>query len=119
MVKSTRVAASAAEKSAVTREYTIKLHKHLSRVGFKRRAPRAIKAVREFARRAMGTPDVRITEPVNKEIWKRGIRGTPFRIRVRLLRKRNDAEKAKEPMYTEVELVPVSSFKGLLTVKVD
>ena len=42
----------------VTREYTINLHKRLHGVGFKKRAPRAIKEIRKFAMKQMGTPDV-------------------------------------------------------------
>jgi hypothetical protein len=37
-------------KEICTREYTINLHKALHRVTFKKRAPRAIKAVRGSAR---------------------------------------------------------------------
>lgn len=42
--------------------------------GFKRRAPRAIKAVKKFAEREMRTPDVRIDPKLNKVLWSRGIR---------------------------------------------
>uniref|UniRef100_V5II44 Putative ribosomal protein l31 n=1 Tax=Ixodes ricinus TaxID=34613 RepID=V5II44_IXORI len=44
----------------VTREYSIHLHKRLHGVGFKRRAPRAIKEIKKFAEKQMGTSDVRI-----------------------------------------------------------
>ena len=39
-------------------------------------------------------------------------RNVPFRLRVRLARKRNDDDDAKEKLYTLVSHVPVSSFKG-------
>ena len=42
--------------------------------GFKRRAPRAIKAIREFAHKMMGTPDVRIDTRLNKHMWSKGVR---------------------------------------------
>ncbi len=42
--------------------------------GFKRRAPRAIKAIKTFAELQMKTPDVRIDTKLNKAIWARGIR---------------------------------------------
>ena len=45
-------------QDVVTREYTIHLRKLLRGVGFKKRAPRAVKEVKEFAKKAMGT-DVR------------------------------------------------------------
>jgi len=79
---------------------------------FKKRAPTAVKAIRAFAEKAMGTKDIRLDPQLNKEVWKRGIKAVPHRIRVRLARKRNDAEDAKEKLYTYVSCVPVTKFKG-------
>ena len=42
--------------------------------GFKKRAPRAIAAIRRFARKHMHTEDVRIDTKLNKEVWAKGIR---------------------------------------------
>lgn len=67
----------------------------------------------------MRTPEVRIDTRLNKEIWKKGVRNVPFRVRVRLSRKRNDDEDAKDLFYTLASHVPVSSFKGLQTVTVE
>lgn len=67
----------------------------------------------------MGTSDVRIDTSLNKEVWKKGVRNVPYRVRVRLSRKRNDDEDAKEPLYTLASYVPVSSFKGLQTVTIE
>lgn len=58
----------------VTREYTVNLHKRLHGIGFKKRAPRAIKEIRKFAELQMGTPDVRIDTRLNKQLWSKGIR---------------------------------------------
>ena len=58
----------------VTREYTINLHKRLHGIGFKYRAPRAIKEVKKFAEKQMGTNDVRIDTRLNKHIWSQGVR---------------------------------------------
>lgn len=58
----------------VTREYTVNLHKRLHGVGFKRRAPRAIKEIRKFAEKHMGTPDVRVDTRLNKYLWSKGVR---------------------------------------------
>lgn len=103
----------------VTRDYTIHLHKNLSKYGFKRKAPRALKLIKKFARKMMGTADVRIDTKLNKEIWKTGVRNVPYRVRVRLSRKRNNEEDAKEPLYTLAAHVPVSTFKRLETVTVE
>jgi len=62
----------------------------------------------------MATSDVRIDTGLNKFIWARGIASVPFRIRVRLERKRNEEEDAAEPFYTLVSHVNVESFKGTL-----
>lgn len=58
----------------VTRDYTVHLHKRLFGVGFKKRAPRAVKEIRKFAEKQMGTPDVRIDTRLNKHLWSKGVR---------------------------------------------
>lgn len=103
----------------VTREYTIHLHKRLHGVGFKKRAPRAIKEIRKFAEKQMGTPDVRVDTRLNKFIWSKGIRNVPYRVRVQLSRRRNEDEDSIHKLYTLVTHVPVTSFKGLQTENVD
>lgn len=70
----------------VTREYTIHLHPRVHDQAFKKRAPKGVKAVREFAQKAMGTKDVRIDPSLNDYLWKRGVKDVPRRIRVRLAR---------------------------------
>ena len=52
-----------------TREYTINLGKRLHSITFKKRAPRAIKEIQAFARKAMGTPVVRVDVKLNKAVW--------------------------------------------------
>merc|ERR1712212_1184208 len=76
-------------------------------------------AIRKFARKAMGTEDVRIDSRLNKAVWERGIRNVQHRIRVRLHRKRNEDEDSAQKLYTLVTFVPVDSYKGLATVNVD
>ncbi|KAN0012076.1 hypothetical protein ACTFIV_005755 [Dictyostelium citrinum] len=145
---------------AVTREYTINLHKRLygtksfslsvsigytradilpplcvvandhyvlleshytlynSFCTFKDRAPKAVKQVKLFAQKIMGTKDVRIDNKLNKFLWSQGIKNVPHRVRVTLSRKRNEDENATEKLYTVASLVIVKSFKGLQTKKV-
>ena len=100
----------------VTREYTINIHKRIHGVGFKKRAPRALKEIRKFAMKEMGTPDVRIDTRLNKAVWAKGIRNVPYRIRVRLSRKRNEDEDSPNKLYTLVTYVPVTTFKNLQTL---
>merc|ERR1719453_2999018 len=63
----------------------------------------------------MCTKDVRVDTKLNKFIWSSGIRNVPTRVRVRMSRKRNEDEDAKEKLYTLVQHVPVESFKNLQT----
>ncbi|XP_043731447.1 60S ribosomal protein L31-like [Cervus elaphus] len=103
----------------VTREYTISVHKRIHGVSFKKRAPRALKEIRKFAMKEMGTPDVRIDTMLNKAVWAKGIRNVPYRIRVWLSRKRNEDKDSPNKLYTLVSYVPVTTFKNLQTVNVD
>ena len=56
-------------KTVVTREYTIHLHKRLNSTSFKKRAPKAIKEIKQFAQKHMKTKDVRIDVKLNKAVW--------------------------------------------------
>jgi len=79
---------------------------------FKKRAPWALKSVKEFATKHMGTKDVRVDPKLNQAIWGQGIKNVPKRLRIRLERKRNDEEGAKERLYTLATVVPgVTDFK--------
>merc|ERR1712243_516860 len=103
----------------VTREYTVNIHKRIHGIGFKRRAPRAIKEIRKFAEKMMGTPDVRIDIRLNKHIWSQGVRHVPHRLRVRLARKRNEDDDSTHRLFTLVTHVPCEEFKGKQTLNVD
>lgn len=98
---------------------TLLLLLQLHGVTFKKRAPKAVKEIKKFAKLHMGTEDVRLAPELNQEIWKRGIKGVPFRMRLRISRKRNEEEDAKNPLFSYVEPVFVSSAKGLQTVVVE
>ncbi|XP_003376876.1 60S ribosomal protein L31 [Trichinella spiralis] len=101
MVKKQKDSSEKSKKlSPVTREYTVHMHKRIHGIGFKKRAPRAIKEIRKFARQQMGTDDVRIDTRLNKHIWSRGIRNVPFRIRIRLSRRENEDEESTTKAYT-------------------
>jgi large subunit ribosomal protein L31e len=119
MVKNTKGKTRSALQDVVTREYTIHLHKLVHGRSFKKRAPTAVKSVVAFAQREMGTADVRIDPKLNQALWARGIKSVPHRIRVKLERKRNDEENAKEKLYTYASHVLTASFKNLGTVTVD
>lgn len=103
----------------VSRDYTIHLAKYTHKITFKKKAPRAIKEIKKFAQKAMGTKDVRIDAKLNKFIWSRGVKNVPNRVRVRLSRKRNEDDESDEQLYTLAQLVEVDTFKGLQTETVN
>ena len=59
---------------------------------------------------------MKITHELNKAIWLNGIRNIPRRIRVRVIRKRNEDEDAAEKFFSVVDYVPTVVFCGLKTV---
>ncbi len=72
----------------IERVYTIPLRRTLDGVPQKRRAGRAVKAVREFVARHMkAEPDVVwIDNPVNEMLWSQGIEKPPAKVRVRAIK---------------------------------
>ena len=56
---------------------------------------------------------------LNKKVWEAGVKGVPYRIRVRISRRRNDEEDAKEKLYSYVQAVNVKNAKGLQTAIVE
>ncbi|WIA36856.1 hypothetical protein OEZ86_008107 [Tetradesmus obliquus] len=99
-------------KEVVTREYTINLHKRLHSIKFKSKAPRAVKEIRAFAEKVMGTKDVRLDVALNKAVWSKGIKNVPNKLRIVISRRRNDDEDAKEEMYSFVTAAQDQSLKG-------
>ena len=65
------------------RVYTINLGKVLLSVDT-HRAPRAINMIKEFARHHMKTGDIRIEEDLAHQVWSKGVRSPPRKIRVRM-----------------------------------
>ena len=93
------------ELQTVTRSAIVHLHKLLHKVTFKKKAPSAVKKIKEYARKTMLTNDVRIDPQLNQELWRNGIRNIDRRVQVLLERKKNeDDEEAKEKLYTVVRL---------------
>merc|ERR1712113_214174 len=105
------------ELTPVTRDYTVILHKRVQGVQFKKKAPKAVKAIRKFARDNMKTNDVRLDVKLNQFVWSQGIRNVPKRVRIRLRRKKDDDDESGTKWYTLASLLEVESFKGLLTEK--
>ena len=116
MAKSTKSGKTAKKGlEPTTRDTTIHLAKMTFKKTFKKRAPTALRRVKEFVQKVMLTKDVRIDSNLNKFIWSKGIKNLPTRVRVRMSRRRNENEDATEKMYTLVQHIPVESFEGLQT----
>jgi large subunit ribosomal protein L31e len=113
MVKEVRFTGERKPKASdiITRDMTIHMNKRLFNCTFKNRAPRAVREIKKFAQKAMGTSDVRVSTDLNKAIWANGVKGVAKRLRLRLSRKRNDNEDAKEVLYTHVDYVNVDNCK--------
>lgn len=97
---------------------TINLHKACRNLAFKKKAPRAIKVIRHFAKKFLRTRDVRLDTDVNTFIWEHGIRNPPRRIRVQMERKLSEDEDAKDKYYVLVKHVPVQSYHDLQTRRI-
>eukprot|EP00891_Asterochloris_glomerata_P000498 jgi/Astpho2/498/fgenesh1_pm.00011_%23_35_t len=119
MAKEGRPSRDRATKKAVTREYTINLHKRLHNITFKKKAPRAVKEIRKFAQQHMKTSDVRLDVKLNKAVWMRGIRNVPTRLRIQIQRRRNDDEDAKEEFYSYVTTADSQETKGKTNITIE
>jgi large subunit ribosomal protein L31e len=85
------------------RVYTINLGKVLLSPD-NQRAKRAINMVKEFARHHMKTQDIKIEEDLSHQIWKRGIKHPPRKIRVKMT-KTDEGFILVSPYEEEVEKV--------------
>ena len=97
----------------ITRDFTLNLHKRLHKIQFKKRGKRAINEIRRFTKTQMWTNDVRIDSALNHYVWSHGIRNIPDKVRIRISKKKNQDEDAKEPFYCLVQHVDVEDFSGL------
>jgi len=51
-----------------------------------KRAPKAVRIVKDFVKRRMKVDDVKISNAVNQEIWKRSIKEPPRKIKIRAVK---------------------------------
>ncbi|VCW67068.1 unnamed protein product [Gulo gulo] len=68
----------------------------------------------------MGTPEVRTDTRLNKAVWAKGTRNVPYRMCVRLSRKRNENEDSPNKLYmlVPIYLSPLSKiYRQLLWVR--
>lgn len=73
------------------RTYNIPLRKEWLKVPFYKRAKKATTAVREFLQKHMKTEEINISQGINKEIWKHGIKNPPHHVKVNVVKENNKA----------------------------
>ncbi|HLE35362.1 MAG TPA: 50S ribosomal protein L31e [Nitrososphaerales archaeon] len=103
------------EEEELSRVYTINLSKvWLSPEN--RRTKRAINMIKEFATRHMKAEEIKIDEELNRQMWKRGIRHPPRRVRVKMVKDEDDivtvsaySEEVKEEVVEEKPEVEVAA----------
>ena len=95
------------EEEELSRVYTINLSKVLLSPA-NRRTKRAINMIKEFATRHMKAEEIKIDEELNRQMWKRGIRHPPRRVRVKMVKDEDDvvtvspySEEVKEEVVEE------------------
>ncbi len=72
------------------RIYTIPFYPKLNSIPRTKRAPRALRIVKEFVARHMKSDDILIDTEVNEFIWSRGIQKPPRKISVRVKKADDD-----------------------------
>lgn len=80
--KSGKKKGHSAISEVVTRKYIINVHKHIHRVGFKKRAPQVLEEFRKLAVQAMGTSGVHTDTRLSKAAWATGTRNVSHHMRV-------------------------------------
>ena len=78
------------EDVVLERIYIVPLWRVRSRGRGLHRAKKAVRYLREFISRHMKNPNVKISTKVNEEIWSRGIRNPPRRIKVKAVLTKED-----------------------------
>lgn len=67
---------------AEERTYTIPLRKEVQKSPIYKRAKKAISTVKIFLSKHMKSDDIKIGQIINRELWKRGIKNPPGKIKV-------------------------------------
>ncbi|HIP16697.1 MAG TPA: 50S ribosomal protein L31e [Methanothermococcus okinawensis] len=76
------------------RIYTIPLRDITNKSKSTKRAPRAIRKVREFLKRHTKSKVVKLDKSINEKIWERSLNKIPARIRVKVVKEEESIVKA-------------------------
>jgi len=80
------------ETQKIERVYNIHYRQVIKKAPRWRRAKKAITYVREFLKRHMKVEEVKLSEEINREIWKNGAKNPPGKISVRVVKEGNVAK---------------------------
>lgn len=75
------------------RTYIVPLRKVKS-VPRTKRAPRAIRFIREFLKKHMKSEDIKLDSSINEKIWGRGIQKIPPKIKIKAVKEEDGTVKA-------------------------
>ncbi|MDI9624155.1 MAG: 50S ribosomal protein L31e [Methanothermobacter sp.] len=76
------------------RTYIIPLRKVKS-VPRTKRAPRAIRFIREFLKKHMKSEDIILDSSINEKVWERGIQKIPPKIKIKAIKEEDGTVKAE------------------------
>ncbi|MEN2495802.1 MAG: 60S ribosomal protein L31 [Marteilia pararefringens] len=99
-------------KEPITKLMTVHISPMVHNSSRKRRARYAVKYLRGFLSKQMGTADVKIDSSLNNAVWEKGIHNAPTRLRIKCERRMDE----NNDMITFASNLPVASFKNLQTV---
>ncbi|MCS3901931.1 50S ribosomal protein L31e [Methanococcus voltae] len=68
------------------RIYTIPLRDVTNKVPTTKRAPRAIKKIREYLQKHMKSDNVKLDNSINEKVWERSLNKIPARVRVKAVK---------------------------------
>ena len=93
------------------RTYIIPMRKNFIRRAKYKRAKRAVNIVREFLEKHMKSSDVKLGQMINRELWKRGIKNPPGKIKVVAIKDDKGTVKAELFGHKYIEKIKVEKVE--------
>lgn len=103
----------------VAYELTFNLRRTLRGTRLHSRAARAMREIKKYVRKTMGTSDVRLDPGLNKAVWSNGIRSVPPKVRLFIQRRKHEDEEKQGKFYSVVNNIVVGEFSKLKTKRVE
>ena len=97
-------------KNKTEQNYVIPLRREFQKAPRYKKAPKAMRAVREFISKHMKSDNVKIGKHLNEKVWKHGIKNPPSKIEV-------TAKKEKDYVTVELTNIPISKKQAKLNAE--